>query len=97
MINVIVVAASAVPVAIPPLPTTATTLLSCRCCRRYSTAKTKALDDNDIGINRQGICYTRLLGSKLFTIGIRFYIINGNGLSIIKGKGCQFPPSFFGF
>ncbi len=54
MVDVIVVAASAVAVATPPLPRTATTLLSCRrhCC--YSVAKTKALDDDNINDERQG-------------------------------------------
>jgi hypothetical protein len=42
MVDVVLIAARAVAVAVPPLPTTATTLTSCcrHCC--YSTAKTKA-------------------------------------------------------
>jgi hypothetical protein len=55
MVNVVVLAASTGAVAVPPLPTTATTLPSCHRCRHYSTAKTKALDDNDIDIDGQGI------------------------------------------
>ena len=48
MVDVVVVAASAVAVAIPPLPTTATTLPSCHRHHRYSAAKTKAPDDDDV-------------------------------------------------
>jgi hypothetical protein len=55
MVNAVVFAASAVTVAVPPLPTTATTLPSCRCRHCYSAAKTKALDDDDIDDDRQGI------------------------------------------
>jgi hypothetical protein len=55
MVGVVVIAASTVAVAIPPLPTTATTLPSCRRHCRYSAAKTKALDDDDINNDRQRI------------------------------------------
>ncbi len=41
------------------------------------------------------ICYTRFLEFGLFIIRIWLCIINGNGLFIIEGKGCQkFPPLF---
>jgi hypothetical protein len=55
MVDVVIVAASTVAVAAPPLPTTATTLPSCRRRCRYSAANTNALEDDDINDNGQGI------------------------------------------
>jgi hypothetical protein len=48
MVNVVIIAAKPVAVAVPPLPTTATILPSCRHRCHYSAAKTKALDDDHI-------------------------------------------------
>jgi hypothetical protein len=48
-------------------------------------------------LTNKEICYTRLLESGFFIIGIRLCIIDGNGLYIIEGKECPFPPPLFWF
>ncbi len=81
MVDVVVVAASTVAVAVPPLQMTATTLPFCRRHHRYSTAKTKLLDDNDIDDNGQGIVVVVLViviaasaATVAFAISITFAV-----------------------
>jgi hypothetical protein len=103
MVNVVIIAASTVAVAIPPLPTTATILPSChhRCC--YSAAKTKALDDNDINDDGQGIVVVVVIvvvaasaAAIAFNVSVTFAIAVAVAVSVaivivIIAVNCQQP------
>ncbi len=105
MVNVVVIAANAVAVALPRLPTTATTLPSCRCHCCYSVVKTKALDDDDIDDDRQGIVVVVVVvviaasaATVAFTIPLTFAIAVAVAIAvalvvvIIIAVNRQWPP-----
>jgi hypothetical protein len=103
MVDVVVFAASTVAVAVPPLPMTATTLLSCRRHCRYSAANMKALDDDDINNDGQGIVVIVVVvvvaasaATVAFTVPVTFAIAiavaNTVAIVVIIAVNHQCPP-----